>query len=65
MGWLDKLLGRAKSATQRGTGTGGGREGARPTEPGRTSGEGTRPTEPAGQERRPSSGPEGGGTQRM
>jgi hypothetical protein len=62
MGWLDKLLGRAKGATGRGTGTGGGREGARVTEQTRTSGEGTRPTPPAGTERREGAGgPEGGG----
>jgi len=63
MGWLDKLLGRAKGATQRGSGTGGGREGARATEPPRTSGEGTRPSEPA-QEPRPA-GPERGESNRM
>jgi hypothetical protein len=64
MGWLDKLLGRAKGATQRGSGTGGGREGARVTEPGRPPGEGTRPSEPAGQEPRPG-GPERGESNRM
>jgi hypothetical protein len=63
MGWLDRLLGRAKGATQRGTGTGGGREGARATEPARTPGEGTRPTEPAGTERR--EGTEPGPSERM
>lgn len=65
MGWLDKLLGRAKSATQRGSGTGAGREGARATEPSRPSGEGTRPSEPAGQEPRPGGGPERGESGRM
>lgn len=65
MGWLDKLLGRAKGATQRGSGTGGGREGTRPTEPARTSGEGTRPSEPARQEPRPGGGPPGGESNRM
>ena len=65
MGWLDKLLGRAKGATGRGTGTGGGREGARVTEQGRTTGEGTRPTPPAGPEPRESAGPEPGPSERM
>jgi hypothetical protein len=65
MGWLDKLLGRAKGATQRGSGTGGGREGARPTEPARTSGESARPSEPARQEPRPGGGPPGGESNRM
>jgi hypothetical protein len=64
MGWLDKLLGRAKGATQRGSGTGGGREGARVTEPARPPAEGTRPTEPAGQEPRPG-GAEPGQSDRM
>jgi hypothetical protein len=65
MGWLDKLLGRAKSATQRESGTRGGREGARVTEPARTSGEGTRPSEPTRQEPRPGGGPPGGESNRM
>jgi hypothetical protein len=65
MGWLDKLLGRAKGATQRGSGTAGGREGARPGEPARSPGESTRPTEPAGAERREGAGPERGPTERM
>jgi hypothetical protein len=65
MGWLDKLLGRAKGATQRGSGTGGGREEARVTEPARPSGEGTRPSEPAREEPRPGGGPERGGSDRM
>jgi hypothetical protein len=64
MGWLDKLLGREKGATQRGSGTGGGREGARPTEPARPPGEATRPSEPA-REPRPGGGPEGGESNRM
>jgi hypothetical protein len=64
MGWLDKLLGRTKGATQRGS-TAGGREGARPSEPARTPGESTRPTEPAGTEPRKGAGPERGPTERM
>lgn len=64
MGWLDKLLGREKGATQRGSETGGGREGPRVTEPTRTAGEGTRPSEPGGQEPRPG-GPERGESNRM
>jgi hypothetical protein len=65
MGWLDKLLGRAKGATQRGSGTGGGREGARAPEPARPPGEATRPSEPARQEPRPGGGPEPGESKRM
>jgi hypothetical protein len=65
MGWLDKLLGRAKGATQRESGTGGGREAARPTEPARPPGESTRPSEPAGQEPRPGAGSEPGESGRM
>jgi hypothetical protein len=65
MGWLDRLLGRAKGATGRGGETGGGREGARVTEPARTSGEGTRPTEPAGAERREGAGTEPDPSERM
>ena len=65
MGWLDKLLGRAKSATQRGSGAGGGREGARVTEPARPGGEAARPSEPAPQEPRPGGGPERSETDRM
>jgi hypothetical protein len=65
MGWLDKLLGREKRATGRGAETGGGREGARVTEPARTSGEGTRPTEPASPERREGAGTEPGPSERM
>jgi hypothetical protein len=64
MGWLDKLLGRAKRATGE-TGTGAGREGAQVTEPARTSGEGTRPTEPTGTERREGTGAEEGQSERM
>jgi hypothetical protein len=65
MGWLDNLRERLKSATGRGAGTGGGREGARMSEPARTSGEGTRPTEPAGGERPEGAGPESGPSERM
>jgi hypothetical protein len=65
MGWLDKLRARAKSATGRGAETGGGREGARVTEPARTSGEGTRPAEPAGGEGRKGAGTEPGPSERM
>jgi hypothetical protein len=63
MGFLDKLFGRAKNAGResRSTGdSGGGREGARVTEPARTSGEGTRPTEPPDPGRREGAGPESG-----
>ena len=63
MGWLDKLLGRAKGATQRGSGTSGGREGARPKEPARPPGEST--SEPPGQEPRPGAGSEPGESSRM
>jgi hypothetical protein len=59
MGFLDKLLGRAKSVGRRESESGGGREGARVTEPARPSGEETRPSEPADAER-----PEGSGTDR-
>jgi hypothetical protein len=58
MGWLDKLLGREKSGAERGSGMGGGREGARVTEPSRTSDEGPAPSAPAGADR------EGGGSER-
>ena len=58
MGFLDKLLGRAKGARGE-SGTGGGREGAGMTEPARTSAEGTRPTEPEA-ERPEGSGPDRG-----
>ena len=61
MGWLDKLLGRTKSATQR---EGGSGEGARVTEPTRPSGEGTRPSEPA-QEPRPGGSSEPSESNRM
>jgi hypothetical protein len=60
MGFLDKLLGRTKSLGRRESGSGGGREGARVTEPARPSGEGTRPSEPADAERREGSGPDRG-----
>ena len=60
MGFLDKLLGRTKSVGRRESGSGGGREGARVTEPPRTSGEGTRPSEPADAERREGSEPDRG-----
>ena len=62
MGFLDKLLGRAKSVGRRESGSGGGREGAgaRVTEPARPSGEGTRPSEPADAERPEGSGPDRG-----
>jgi hypothetical protein len=59
MGFLDKLLGRAKSVGRRESGS-GGREGARVTEPAPPSGEGTRPSEPADAERREGSGPDKG-----
>ena len=60
MGFLDKLLGRAKSVGRRESGSGGGREGTRVTEPARTPAEGTRATEPADAERREGSGPDRG-----
>ena len=62
MGFLDKLFGRTKSAGEKSEGEsgGGGREGARVTEPARTSGEGTRPTEPPDAGRREGAGPESG-----
>ena len=60
MGFLDKLLGRAKGVGRRESGSGGGREGARVTEPARTSGEGTRPSEPADAEKREGSRPDRG-----
>ena len=62
MGFLDKLLGRDKSPEREGgsgSDAGGGREGARVTEPARTSGEGTRPAQPPG-ERPEGAGPERG-----
>ena len=63
MGFLDKLFGRSKG-TERENGSagdgGGGREGARITEPARTSGEGTRPAEPPDAGRREGAGPESG-----
>ena len=58
MGFLDKLLGRAKGV-RRESGSGAGREGARVTEPARPSAEGTRPTEPEA-ERPEGSGPDRG-----
>ena len=60
MGFLDKLLGRAKGGGRRDSGSGGGREAARVTEPPRTSAEATRPSEPADAERREGSGPDRG-----
>ena len=61
MGFLDKLFGREKGAGESGGGdTGGGREGARVTEPTRTSGEGTRPTQPPDAETREGGGPKSG-----
>ena len=60
MGFLDKLLGRAKGIGRRESESGGGREGARVSEPARTSAEGTRPTEPADAERREGSGADRG-----
>jgi hypothetical protein len=54
MGFLDKLFGREKSPGREGGSrgdAGGGREGARVTEPARTSGEGTRPAQPPDAER--------------
>ena len=61
MGFLDKLLGRTKSAGQEsGSSSGGGREGARVTEPARTSGEGTRPAPPPGADKPEGSGPDRG-----
>jgi hypothetical protein len=60
MGFLDKLLGRAKGVRREG-GSGGGREGARVTEPARTSAEGTMPTEPKPEAEKPEgSGPDRG-----